>query len=454
DPSGVLDSTEAVQRAIDAASAAGGGIVFFPAGRYHFEGTLLIRHDRIVLRGEGPQASRLSFTRFAGMTGKSHITFQGDVEEGADILLVEDGIDRATFVEVADATSLAVGDDIAVGWVITDDFVEEHGMSLSWQAFNGTWRPFFRRRVVGLDLASTPHRVFLDVPLRYPAKTRDFASIRKETGYLSEVGIESLGVANAVGWEDAWSELRVHVIDLIGVKDGWVRDVASFPAPDPAAQGYHLQSGGIRVLASKRVTVADCVMEKAQNRGGGGCGYLYEISKSNEILVRDSVGRDGRHNFIQNWDFGTTGCVFLRCSSAGSRTFASISDPVGTPAYNEYHHSLAMANLVDRCHLEDGWYGGNRDGASSGAGHTVTQSVYWNTSGGGEILSWQYGWGYVIGTTDMAVVTLLGPPRSAGTAPADYVEGENRGATLDPPSLFEDQLQRRLSLPEGSQSLP
>ncbi|RME00028.1 MAG: hypothetical protein D6812_10445, partial [Deltaproteobacteria bacterium] len=90
----------------------------------------------------------------------------------------------------------------------------------------------------------------------------------------------------------------------------------------------------------------------------------------------------------------------------------------------------------------------------SGAGHTVTQSVYWNTSGGGEILSWQYGWGYVIGTTDMAVVTLLGPPRSAGTAPADYVEGENRGATLDPPSLFEDQLQRRLSRPEGLPSPP
>jgi len=30
------------------------------------------------------------------------------------------------------------------------------------------------------------------------------------------------------------------------------------------------------------------------------------------------------------------------------------------------------------------------------------------------------------------------------TSPADTLEGEGRGGTLDPPSLYEDQLRRRL----------
>ena len=180
-------------------------------------------------------------------------------------------------------------------------------MTGTWRAFNGTWQSFFRRTVVAVDTSRTPHRVTLDVPLRYPAKLRDGASLRVETGYIAECGIENLGIANAVAWDDAWSQAQVHAIEFQGAKDCWVRNVKTFVSPHPDADGYHLQNGGIRVLASKRLTVADCDFEKAQNRGGGGCGYLYEILQSSEILIRDCVGRDGRHNFIQNWGFGTTG---------------------------------------------------------------------------------------------------------------------------------------------------
>ncbi|MDR3709256.1 MAG: glycosyl hydrolase family 28-related protein [Capsulimonadaceae bacterium] len=48
------DCTEAVQRAIDAAFASGGGVVFFPAGRYAFDGTLLLRPN-VTLRGDWKQ---------------------------------------------------------------------------------------------------------------------------------------------------------------------------------------------------------------------------------------------------------------------------------------------------------------------------------------------------------------------------------------------------------------
>ena len=104
-----------------------------------------------------------------------------------------------------------------------------------------------------------------------------------------------------------------------------------------------------------------------------------------------------------------------------------------------------MANLVDSCTLEDGWYGGNRQDWSSGAGHSVTQSVYWNTTGGGVIKSWQFGNGYIIGTEDVTVLTQLFGDSAEETAPEDYVEGEDVGAALEPQSLYLDQLSRRLA---------
>lgn len=447
DPTGATDSNAAFQLAIDAVSATG-GVVNIPTGLYRCDDVLTVSAPDTVLRGEGPTASRIFFTRSAGMTSKGHITFRGNVQQESDILLAVDGVSRSHTVHVPDAGTLTIGDEIAVGWVITDAFVEEHGMTGTWQAFNGQWRTFFRRTIVDIDRAVTPHAITLDVPLRYPAKLRDAASIRRETGYLSECGIESLGVATAVDWDAAWEERLNHAVLMSDVKDCWIDDVASFKSPNPAVTGnVHLQCSGIKILDAKRVTIANCSMQKPQNRGGGGSGYLYEISRVNEVLIRNSVAVGGRHNFIQNWDFGTSGCVFLRCTSSGGHALSSKGDPIGYPGFCEYHHSLAMANLVDSCSIQDGWFGGNRNAWSSGAGHSVTQSVYWNTSGGGILSSWQYGNGYVIGTENMVVVTALVGDNASGTGPADYREGINEGAKLFPQSLYGAQLSRRLSQP-------
>lgn len=442
DPTGVNDSTNAIQAAIGAAQTAGGGVVFFPGGLYKCDGTLQVTASHVVLRGAGAETSRLYFTLVKGMAYKGHIAFKGAVQSGTEIRLTSDGQNRSAEVKCANTTVLNPGDDVNLGWIISDAFIAEHGMTGTWKAFNGTWQSVFRRQIVSVDKAG--RTVTLDVPLRYPAKVRDGASLRVESGYLEECGIEDLGIANAVSWNDAWNEMQVHAIEFEGVKDCWMRGVESFPSPHPGADGYHLQNGGVRVLASKRVTIAHCALQKAQNRGGGGCGYLYEISQSSEVLIRDCTGRDGRHNFIQNWGFGATGCVFLRCTSAGGRNVISSAFPIGLPAYSEYHHSLAMACLVDSCTLDDGWYGGNRHSESTGAGHTCTQNVYWNTSGAGLIRSYAFGDGYVIGTRGVTVQTALGGSSAEGTAPEDFVEGKGVGAMLDPPSLYEDQRQRRL----------
>ncbi len=444
DPTGAADSTAAIQAALDAAKAAGGGIVYLPAGLYRCDGVLDSTGSHIVIRGAGESATQLYFTRVTGMSYTSHLHIHGTIAQSADHLLVLDGVNGASDVQVADASGLSVGDDVSVGWVITDAFIAEHNMTGTWQAFNGQWESFFRRKIVAITAVSNAWKLTLDVPLRYPAKMRDAASVRRETGYLQEVGVESLSVANAVDFHDAWTEVQVHAILMESVEDGWIRHVSSFPTPYPPGAGYDLQNGGLEVLTSKRVTVTDALMENAQNRGDGGSGYLYEISMSNEVLTRDAIAKNGRHNFIQNWGFGTTGCVWLRVQSSGGGCGISPDLDIYTPCYSEFHHSLAMANLIDSSTLSDGWKAENRGSESTGAGITSTEDVFWNTLGNGLVESMQFNWGYVIGTQGAFVNTSLAGANAAGTAPQDYAEGVNTGSTLDPQSLYLDQRLKRI----------
>ena len=273
DPTGAEDSTGPIQAAIDAAAQDGGGVVFFPEGLYRLDGTLQISTSGIVLRGVSPEVSRLFFSKSEGMSYTSHIRFAGS-NALEDWPLELDGESGSTEVFLADASGLEEGQDIAIGWVITDAFVAEHDMTGTWGAFNGTWQPFFLREIVAIDLESTPHRVEVDVPLRYRSRVSNLASIRLQSGLLSECGVENLGVSNAISWSAAWAHNQVHVLGMENVKDSWVRNVASFSSPLAPTSGNgtaaHLQSSGLLVKLSKRVSVVESTLQDAENIGGGG----------------------------------------------------------------------------------------------------------------------------------------------------------------------------------------
>jgi hypothetical protein len=74
--------------------------------------------------------------------------------------------------------------------------------------------------------------------------------------------------------------------------------------------------------------------------------------------------------------------------------------------------------------------------------------VWWNTRGGGYLRSLQAGDGYVIGTDGMDV--HVDPEEwdwnnsGEGTAPEDWTEGIDAALPLEPASLYEDQLLRRV----------
>jgi hypothetical protein len=74
DRTGVANAGTAIQNAINAASAAGGGIVYFPAGNYLISATLTMK-SRVTLKGAGLNASTItqSSTTAAGVTATDQI---------------------------------------------------------------------------------------------------------------------------------------------------------------------------------------------------------------------------------------------------------------------------------------------------------------------------------------------------------------------------------------------
>jgi len=443
DGSGSTDSTAAIQAAIDAVATAGGGVVYFPAGDYRVDGLLEVRQSGTVIVGESADSARVSFTRATAMTDVNQLQFKGSRVADASLMLSEDVRLGDVVLPVVSTGDITPGDRVGVGMVITPDWVSDHLMDGYWEFSAGQRRTIFQRTVVAVDTESVPPTITIDVPLRYPMLTRDFADVRREEGSIKECGLTQLSVSSAVGWSDAWSNDRSHAVGFKYAEDCWVSDVQSWVGVMDDGE-HHLQSGGILVDDSRRMTITATTMERAQNRGGGGNGYLFEIMRSDEILIHDSIGRAGRHNFIQNWDFGSTGNVFLETVSEFGEAWTDSSGWFTPTGLSEYHHALAMANLVDASEANDGWAAKNRMSWSSGAGHTSTECVFWNTRGTGELVSVQYGRGYVIGTESLSIRTdVIDFYDSEGTAPEDWMEGLNEGDTLWPPSLYREQLRRR-----------
>jgi hypothetical protein len=488
-PAGADQAT--IQQKIDAAAANGGGIVRFPADTFTITvdktHRLRISSSNIVLRGAGPGQTKLRITDHAAGHGWAGIRFEGSpVIQSTDYTLVDaDGAMFATSVLVASVSGLAVGDDIAIGWKISNGFRADH--NVPWNRWrNGVlwakdlklsdakWVPFFRRQITNIVQEGTRHRVHFDVPLRYDVKRRYAASIRKVTGLITECGIESLSISNTApgaddtaSWNNAWASNGHSALTFKGVKDCWVRNVESYQTRTFKSQPYHLRSHGITLLEAKRMTIRGTILQRSQHRGPGGNGYLYHFQGANEVLVRDSQGRYGRHNFTMNWAFGHSGNVFLDVVSQNGNSFgtktaaASWGGGVDPREMPDFHHGLAMANLIDRSRLDDGWLARNRGSWSEHAYITATQNVFWNNHGTvpspkSRLESKQFGQGYVIGAQGFDLKVNPNDGRTCGddgvscglgTEPQDYVE--HTGVTdLTPSTLYCDQRTRRgLSCP-------
>ncbi len=489
DATGEADATEAIQRAIDSVGERGGGVVYLPPGTYRLsrrEGEpycLWIRHSNVVLRGAGEDRTFLR-NESVRMRRSSVILARPEGPRGFRILrsepllLARDYRGPTREIEFESTGDLDAGEWIALHNPFTDQpapegsFVEDLRMT---EEEYGSWvgdgdrlyGPVFYRRITAVDPENG--RITIDAPTRWYLLRRDGARAYRAGAFLEEVGVEHLSIGNlrhpGREWgvhdyrEEGTPAYEVHgswLVQLEAVRNSWVRSVHSYDSGND--NGAHLLSNGVALRETRGVTVQDVRLGRAQYGGGGGNGYMIRLSDANENLVRNGFVHHNRHGFVF-WGMSSSGNVIHRGTDDTTHYQAGHSAEgyrIGGRS-SDHHGRFSPSNLVDHCTGRDSYFEavfrGRIAGPDAPHGQTASQSVFWNTAGEGDdypyaVRTEQFGWGYAIGTRgpNHRVVTASGRAGAESrTAPVDHVEGKGRGKTLEPRSLYRDQLLRRFA---------
>lgn len=474
DPTGTRDSTAQIQAAIDAASAAGGGVVFLPAGTFLVappEGetrALAVSSSNIVLRGAGSDLTFLLNTSYQ-MRGKTVVEITGPTpfwfwNSGTSYAVTGDLLKPGVRIPVADTAPFRAGDWIVIRMDATDEWITEHNEPL-WLGYGSSLGGIAYSRQV-LEIDAEAGELVIDAPTRYSLKTRDNTRVFIRNGANEESGLEDFAIGNVQHPGSAWGEgdysdatksaYDAHASYLIRVRNarnGWIRNVDSFGAASNTST-CHMLSNGILLSECRGFTVEGCHFQRPQYGGGGGNGYMFRLHNANECLVRSCVAEFNRHGLVFS-KMASAGNVFLDCLD---RTTGKATGNTGS--YNtsgrasDHHMHFSHSNLIDVCRVDGSWFTAHYRPYGSTPKHNLTSAhtVFWNTEGiaspiGKVVHSQQARYGYVIGTRGAVTAVETGGNSTSKTAPVDHVEGIGMGTTLAPFSLYLDQRKKRLKLP-------
>ena len=487
---GGLDDTLAIQSAIDQACAAGGGVVLLRPGVYRVRPqngssySIALHCNRTILRGtlQNGALSTYILNDDPNMRNKTVIQIQprdtADSSPLAWYLNVRGGVvnfgqgtsqpTRVITLASDAAPTFAVNDKVVVRTTINDAFRSRHNVPADQWTEAGQQGLMYFRKITKLS----GREITLDSPVRYEMLLQDNPRVHKTADNVLVVGIEDLqlgmrentrsGVGDKQFDQPGTGAYEMHGSSAILVNRAegvWIRNVRSYATSLNTTTQSHILSKGITLYRSTRnVTIDNVHLQKPQYRGEGGNGYLFSVSGMDHLLTNTSA-TGGRHNYLLT-SMSASGNVFHRCVS---RDALKPSDT---------HAGLSHANLYDGCVLDgDHFQSTNRHSDSGGAGITATQNVYWNTQGdsnpgnnaqGSQIIATaQYKWGYVIGTRGAYNGVFapssgyIGPYAvTSAVAPADFVEFVGGGASLEPQSLFADQVNRRKARGDCTSACP
>ncbi|MDF1859281.1 MAG: glycosyl hydrolase family 28-related protein [Verrucomicrobiales bacterium] len=475
DPTGVNDSTAAIQAAIDAAELAGGGVVYLPAGTFAVApGTgqnfaLRINGSPVVMRGAGKDQTFLLCTSYE-MRSKRVIEITGSTphwgyNSGTAYTITEDLPGPVLEIPVADVAPFAVGDWIVIRTDVTPEWVTEHKepLWLGYESSLGGLR--YSRQILEIDAAR--NRLIIDAPTRYAIKTRDNARVYIRNNALAEVGLEDFSIGGVQHPGNNWGEsdytdpaksaYDTHASYLISwrnARNSWMRRVDTFQASGNTS-GAHLLSNGLLLTECRGVTVEDCHFQRPQYGGGGGNGYMFRLSNSNECLVQRCTAEFSRHGIVFS-HMGSSGNVIHDCldRDTGKATGSTGSYNTSGKA-SDHHMRFSHSNLVDVCRVKNSWFTAHYRPYGTAPKHNLTSAhtVFWNLLGesspiGKVVHSQQSRYGYVVGTRGAVTAVETGGTSTEKTDPVDHVEGVGAGDSLDPFSLYLDQFGRRLGLPK------
>lgn len=474
DPTGNTDSTAAIQAAINAASVAGGGVVYLPAGTYRIAPptgsnfALRITASGIVLRGAGigqtfllGTATEMRSKRLIEATGPSPYWTWNN---GTAYPITADLPGPAMTIPVADVSPFSVGDWILIRTDVTADWINEHNEP-GWLGHESSLGGLcYYRQVAAVDAENGA--LGIDAPTRYAIKTRDNARVYLRNNALAEIGFEDFSIGNVEhpgsDWgesdytnsaKSAWDTHASYLISWRNVRNSWIRRVSTF-ADAGNASGAHLLSNGILLTECRGVTIDSCHFQRPQYGGGGGNGYMYRLGNSNECLLLDCIAEFSRHGLVFS-HMGSSGNVFRNClDKTTGRATGSTGSYQTSGKSSDHHMHFSHSNLIDACTVDNSWFQAAYRPFGTPPLHNLTaaHTVFWNTRClsspvGVAVHSQQARYGYVIGTRGAVTAVRTSGTSPAKTDPVDHVEGLGDGDRLDPFSLSLDQRRRRLRLP-------
>lgn len=463
DNTGTTDVTAIVQKALNDVGQAGGGVVYLPAGTYKINPgsaayALRIATNNTILRGAGSDSTFI-FNDTDYMREKNAILVQaGDANwastYGTSAGLKNDLLYPTRAIPLKSVSGFKKGDRIILRTDGTEAFIAEHGMAGYWVEWAA--RMMFLRTIDSIDTIN--NLIYIDSPTRYFMKLRDNARVYHARPHITESGIEHLSIGNRQnnkpGWDEetytesgtgAYDVHASHLIKLNYAENCWVKNVNTYK-PSVNTEDIHVLSNCLLINQSRGITVDSCFFQKPQYEGGGGNGYMFTL-QANDCLIKNCRANHSRHNYDFKFPY-SNGNVIYNCIGENSK-YSS-----------DFHMYLSPANLidnftVDRDYLESVFrpYGG-----SVMHGYSSTQSVFYNTKGLAYhsnknyiIESRQLKHGYIIGTSGAAYQVKTEPVEGSvngypfNSTPRDFTEGIGLGETLEPLSLYLDQLHRRLN---------
>jgi len=340
-------AVRALAAAVNAGQVPAGTVAVLAPGRFRVVGdeTVVFRRT-IVLRGSGPDvtiiqpeyaAQRSVFLRAqgAGMYVR-HST--GHYSSGPDqnrypnapYIAVREAPRRGDrSVQVENPSVFSPGDQ---AYLLCDDY----GNEIVYQPTNRRLEQFILKQYLRVE-AVDGDTVILDAPVRH-----DFVGAQPRLYRwrpLAGFGLEHLTIDDRSTIADTEAFNTFRAVHFDGLIDSWIWDV----------HFLNNTSVALTVGRSRRCVVSECLFDGARHVGGGGNGYLPELSYTDDSLVEYCTSLAGRHALICGWS--NWGNVF--------RYNRVIGTP-NTETHGEYNvENLYLRNDARGSRMEFGG-GGNR----------------------------------------------------------------------------------------------
>jgi len=276
DSTGNSDSKTAIQNAINSLKTTG-GVVYFPQGKYKIDGSLEINYNGIVLRGDGPDKSKLNFYNLT----KSCIEFitygRGDWQG------VSGYTKGVTSLTVDDGSKFTVGEFAEIQ--------QENDSAFMYTDPN--WNQSYAQNLVNQILEVSEingNEIHFKTPLHITFQSKFNPEIRPQR-FIMHSGIENLYLTMKTNDDE-------NIILFKNAAYCWAKNIVS----------YHSTKAHIASESTIGCEVRESQFSKSHNYGGGGHGYGVSLGYHTvDWLVENNVFDSLRHAMI--FSKGTNGSV-------------------------------------------------------------------------------------------------------------------------------------------------